>query len=338
MPFLHKTKRDKKCMAAMSSNKCGRMSTSRSPANSSCIADVGAQYISPSSKYWKDHKRYIDELSSSGILEPLQATIEGDRSSRDDVSQHWVASLGIGSMVKYFFKKADAQVFTGCELSSLQLEGNAWQATTKDGANETFNAVVLTMPVPQILAVEGISKFVSEDQDRQLRAVQYSSRYALALFYDAKVTLDIPWAAKYFYDTPCIRFVSVDNVKRQAHSSIAPSIVVHTSVPFTMEHVDLSLSEVEPLIMSSLSELLPNLPTPASTKCHRWRYSQVHHGVEGSPGCFVLCEDPPLLAGGDAFVHSNLDGCIESARSISDALAAVMNAPGAPSCGADNKL
>ena len=41
--------------------------------------------------------------------------------------------------------------------------------------------------------------------------------------------------------------------------------------------------------------------------------------VEGAPGCGVLCDTPLLIACGDAFSHSNFDGCIESALSVVNA-------------------
>ena len=47
-----------------------------------------------------------------------------------------------------------------------------------------------------------------------LRAVEYSSRYALGLFFDTPGALDVPWGAKYVSDHPVIRYVAVDNVKR----------------------------------------------------------------------------------------------------------------------------
>ena len=43
---------------------------------------------------------------------------------------------------------------------------------------------------------------------------------------------------------------------------------------------------------------------------------QVYKGYKGSPGCVVLKEDPTVILAGDAFVHSNFDGCIESALSV----------------------
>lgn len=44
--------------------------------------------------------------------------------------------------------------------------------------------------------------------------MSYSSRYALGLFYEAGMKIDVPWAAQYITSNPCIRFISIDNKKR----------------------------------------------------------------------------------------------------------------------------
>lgn len=57
---------------------------------------------------------------------------------------------------------------------------------------------------------------IDESQRRELEAVSYSSRYALGLFFEAGARIDVPWAAKYIADNPCIRFVAIDDKKRNS--------------------------------------------------------------------------------------------------------------------------
>lgn len=58
------------------------------------------------------------------------------------------------------------------------------------------------------------STVISECQRQQLESVSYSSRYALGLFYEAGTKIDVPWAGQYITSNPCIRFISIDNKKR----------------------------------------------------------------------------------------------------------------------------
>lgn len=97
---------------------------------------------------------------------------------------------------------------------------------------------------------------------------------------------------------------------------IGPSLLVHTSVPFGIQHLEMDINDVKNIIVSHVNKILPDLPVPVNSRCIRWRYSQVSRSVEGAPGCAVLCDTPLLIACGDVFSHSNFDGCIESALSV----------------------
>lgn len=145
---------------------------------------------------------------------------------------------------------------------------------------------------------------LSVQQRQQLEGVVYSSRFALALFFSPDAVVKVPWGAKYVTDSSCIRYVAVDSKKRGAGVSVVcllpcmflspvsrslllstcsdapgrgPSLVVHTSVPFGLEHLERDKEDVQPVILRELHRLLPGLPQPISIKCQKWRYSQVSH-------------------------------------------------------------
>ncbi|KAF4800920.1 hypothetical protein TURU_039207 [Turdus rufiventris] len=120
-----------------------------------------------------------------------------------------------------------------------------------------------------------LTPVINGSQKQQLESASYSSRYALGLFYEAGAGIAVPWAAQYISDNPCIRFISIDNKKRNIESpEIGPSVVVHTTVTFGSEHLDSDPAEVQQIILSHLQRILPSLPEPSSIKCQRWRYSQ----------------------------------------------------------------
>ncbi|XP_078499010.1 renalase isoform X2 [Lissotriton helveticus] len=294
----------------------GRMSTSRSPHNPRCTADLGAQYITLTPEYAEKHKSFYDEMLTQGILKPLTAPVEGMVMKKG--SENFVTPKGISSIVKHYLQQSGAAVFYEHHVTQINLREGKWEVCRKSGSPEEFDAIILTIPVPQILQLSGdIVNLISTSQRHQLEAVSYSSRYALGLFYEAGTDLDVPWAAQYITSNPCIRFISIDNKKRGIESSeVGPSIVVHTSVPFGIEHLESEQKDVQQLILSHLDTLLPGLPTPASIKCQKWRYSQVTQAVLDCPGQMTLHTKPLLLCGGDGFTHSNFDGCTESALRI----------------------
>jgi len=94
------------------------------------------------------------------------------------------------------------------------------------------------------------------------------------------------------------------------------SMVVHASVPFSIPLIDEQFEKVEPMLMVNLKNIIPNLPETDHKKFMRWRYSQVSTPYDGAPGCLVINDSSPLIIlAGDAFTHSNLDGCISSGDS-----------------------
>lgn len=165
------------------------------------------------------------------------------------------------------------------------------------------------------------STVISECQRRQLESVSYSSRYALGLFYEAGTKIDVPWAGQYITSNPCIRFISIDNKKRNIESSeVGPSVVVHTTVPFGVTHLEHGTEDVQGLIFQQLEGVLPGLPRPVATQCQKWRHSQVTNAAANFHGQLTLHLKPFLVCGGDAFTQSNFDGCVTSARCVLEAL------------------
>ncbi|MBN3285863.1 RNLS Renalase, partial [Polyodon spathula] len=328
----------------------GRMATSRSPKDPTCTADLGAQFITATPYYSQKHQSFYEELLAHSILKPLTTPVEGMVIEEDGI-RNFITPRGISSIVKHYLGESGAEVFFNYHVTNIYLKDEKWEVCRKSGAPEQFDAVVLTMPVPQILQLQGdlnkSNKTVSainptapivrlcdfigakslnrkayvidRTQRQKLEAVSYSSRYALGLFYEAGTEIDGPWAAKYITNNPCIRFISIDNKKRNLESAdTGPAVVVHTSIPFGLEHLEEGKEKVELLILEELARVLPGLPKPVSTKCQKWRYSQVTQAVSESPGQMTIHARPLLVCGGDGFTHSNFDGCTDSALKILD--------------------
>ncbi|KAF1373427.1 hypothetical protein PFLUV_G00238750 [Perca fluviatilis] len=289
----------------------GRMSTTRPPDPSSHSADLGAQYITATPSYSQSHHSVYSELLSAGLLKPLDFLVEGLK--HGDGNQDYVTPLGMGSIVKHFLSESGADLFFERHVTGLFRRGASWEVERKAGDSEMFDAVVVTMPVPQILQLHGdVLPLLSVHQQQQLDRVVYSSRFAAALFFSPDAVFGFPdWTARYVSDNCCIRYI-----RHNADAGgLGPSLVVHTSVSFGAEHLERDTQDVQPIILQELHTLLPALPQPISIKCHKWRYSQVLTAVPGCPGQMTVLERPLLVLAGDAFVHSNFDGCVESAQS-----------------------
>ncbi|XP_046709256.1 renalase isoform X3 [Silurus meridionalis] len=241
----------------------GRMSTSRSPSNLFCTVDLGAQYITATPYYSRIHKSFYQELLMHGIFKPLEATVEG-MSPMEQGTIHYITPSGTSSIVKYYLKESGAEVLFGHQLTHVYRRGQCWEVHRKEGLPEQFDVVVLTMPIPQILQLQGDIGSLSEE--------------------------------------------------------FGPSVVVHTTFSFGMEHLEEATEKVQTIILQELHNVLPGLPEPETIKCQKWRYSQVTRSVTDCPGQMTLLAKPLLVCGGDGFTHSNFDGCVESALKLFEVL------------------
>lgn len=93
---------------------------------------------------------------------------------------------------------------------------------------------------------------------------------------------NVKWSGKYIFDDEIIRYVSIENRKSnfpaskseteitregdvsavsEGHSGSGPSILVHTSVPFGIQHKDTDEKVVYEMILKSLNMIFPSLGT-----------------------------------------------------------------------------
>lgn len=248
----------------------------------------------------------------------MHVSIDGLR-SKEQKMNHYICCKGSGSVVKHFINKSGCQIHF-CErvvevFPSLVKTG--WVVKTENNTRGEFDVLILTIPVPQVLQIQGITEHLSDEQKNNLKEVTYTTRFAVGLFYNEPTDFSnaVPWGIKYFAESPIIRYVSIDNKKRNASSQLT-SVVIHTTKEFGKAHIDSDASQVQHLILGAAKSLIPNLPKPSNIKFHKWRYSQVEKPYPGSPGCIIIKENPLFICGGDGFRASTFDDCLISAEKI----------------------
>lgn len=310
------------------------MSTSRLPSDPCLHVDMGAQYISR----FQSDCMHVDKSPSLGAADnlyqeltteciPFNGQIEGEMKPVDcALPANYVVPGGMSSLCKYFLEQSKSKILYHHNLSHVDLSSNAdgkkklVLCQTESNGHSAFDAVILTLPVPQLLQIEGdLISSLEPQLKATLASVKYSSRYALGLFYDADKVLSSPrsfdcsWTAKYF-DDPVIRFACWDNVKRGC-TKVGRTLLIHTSVPFGLKHLEEEKGKVESLILQTLSKLIPGLPQHTYTHIICWRFSQVHNMFPGLHDSVVLSHDPLVIATGDSFTGSNFNNCIRAALS-----------------------
>lgn len=297
----------------------GRMSTSRGPECKS-YADLGAQYITVSDKQRQKHARFYDLLNSADPLTPLPSSVVGLRPPPPGTC-NLVPPAGFRSVVSRLFQHSRISPQFGQRVLQLNHVGDKVEVFTSDDRCEQFDAVILTMPAPQILSLEGalVKSLECSDVKQCLSDVKFSSRFALAVFFDRANAISTSWSVQFLPEDLIFCYVAVDNLRR-GRVSENTSVVFHTNTQFGSEHVEKSPDQLKETLLKHVAARFPDWPLEGATiKCHKWRFSQVIRPYSGAPGHVVLHQRPLVVAAGDSFTEtSGFNSCLDSAVSVAD--------------------
>lgn len=326
----------------------GRMTSYRFPSSDLSIqsdfADLGAQYITRF--HGAEHDDMFQFLLQSGtlqIFDPTSNLIVGIKPSYA-LLPHYVVSKGFQDVMQQIIS-TDTDSGTNVQLSTqlISLTQNyknkvtASLSSLADGSitHEEFDHVILTLPIPALLAVQGdfLSSAFSSIVLDKLRDVRYSSRFALALQYRltpsqaTAIEAQFTWRAKYV-DDPALRYLSIENFKSDGIKvGNMLNIIAHSGGPFYSSAIaeDRLEKDIIADIITAITKELPFLHdmTPAHIYLHPWSVSQVMKAYpleEGQPP-FLPAEKGELIIAGDMMTTSNFEGCLTSARAAAEYLA-----------------
>ena len=279
--------------------------------------DLGAQYFTTQMDNLTV-KPFYDILQKNGIIHEYNEKILGSIHERNFT--HFVAKNGTNSVVEYFIENAKSNGLNSVtigEVKSIEISHDGIIISNFDKI-DTFTSLIITIPIPNLFAIQGSISEVISPKFNTLNQAKYSKRFAVALFYLENIYFEN--ALIYTKDHSFIRFISVDTQKRGISHQNATTILVHTSVPFGFKHSNSNEEEVKRIILNEFQNMYPRLPTPDYTYCHKWGISQATQTITNErnemQGCMVLCDKPLVMLAGDIFTQSGLNGCIASAISV----------------------
>ncbi|KAG6610959.1 uncharacterized protein IUM83_08250 [Phytophthora cinnamomi] len=297
--------------------------------------DMGAQYWTPRTDRNDDFRQ---ELTRSGRLIDFAENEIAMDPFRGPVKTHLVCPNGKGfrAVVEDLLQGTETKLSTHLESFEV-LDDKRIRVTTSDDQEEIVDELVLTCPIPNVLAIlkKSSSFHVAPEILKSLEGVTYSQRFAAAYVFDQEATAvveQLGWTARYVPgdESDVIRFVCWDHVKKQAKHQTHPALIVHTSVSFGSTFMDDTRhnDEILAIITKALREILPSLPVEQDARLHRWRISQVtvpYHDPSIAEGeeplsALVLSANPRIIVAGDSFRGSNFDNCLASAKDAASLL------------------
>jgi renalase len=166
----------------------------------------------------------------------------------DPAFTHFVAAKGTASLCEYLLREADVvrRTVTAVDRESVPSDAEGWRVTAADGSTHSFDAVVLTVPVPQVLQLGGVAEAAvtrGGDLHDRLCAVEYSARWAMAVSLEPKAwdaVHGLGWGARYISkeESSSICYIAADQVKRGSEptAAVGPTLVVHSGVPWSLKN------------------------------------------------------------------------------------------------------
>lgn len=216
----------------------------------------------------------------------------------------------------------DLDVLLETEVKTLRCVGEHWSAETSGGEIFHANAIVLTPPVPQSLALLDAAEFALAPEVRvRLTSIEYERCLAVMVALAGPSRISPPGGLP-FSDGP-IAWIA-DNQRKGV--SEKPAVTIHASHLFSLEHWDRDREESGRILLAAADEWLG--AKVETFEVHGWRYSKPLR-VDDQP-CLILNESPPLILAGDAFAGPRVEGAALSGWAAAAAVAS--RAAARPSC------
>lgn len=219
----------------------------------------------------------------------------------------------MNSAAKYLTHNLNVQLST--RVTSVSTDGYQWTAITEGNRQFNGNALILTPPVPQSLALleaGGISLPIKESQN--LEALLYDPCIAVLAILDGRSSIPSPGGVE--LESGPLRWLA-DNTQK----GISPdrtAITLHASPEYSRQHFEAEPQSIADYLLSEASPWLSGrIP---DWQVHKWRYSQPVHSY---PELYLKVPGwLPLYFAGDAFGGPRVEGAAISGLAVAEEIIA----------------
>lgn len=261
----------------------GRMST-RTIDNAK--ADHGAQYFAVKSP---EFQAFISEMQSENV------TAEWHLAQRENV--RYVGAKGMNTIPKKMASSLNIVV----NEKVILIANNT--ITTESGNVYSFDNLIITIPVPQVIDLFQNSKIVFSEKDKSVLAtVEYEP--CIAVMAVLKKPTDIISGGIILENQP-VAWIA-DNYQKGITQ--IPTVTIHASSAYSAARFDDNLQEIAEELLASVKQYVEpeNID---SFQTHRWRFSNATKRFQEH---FYQIENQPIFLGGDGFGLGNVEGAFLS--------------------------
>ena len=275
----------------------GRLSTRRI---GSAAFDHGAQFITARTLRFES---LLEEWRGLGLL------TEWYRGGDDDHIR-WRGVPSMTAVPKHLAKSLNVRL--EMKMTALKQKSSRWLAIFENGETIAANAVLLTAPVPQSLALLDAGGVALEASMReQLEAVEYEA--CMAVMAVPKGGSNIPQPG---FVRPASGPVALIADNQMKGVSTSPAVTVHATPAYSSTHWDLDRREIGRDLLAVAAPWLGS--EIVEFQVHAWRYARPRHAQDHP--CLILNQTHPLLMAGDAFGGPRVEGAVLSGWAAAEAL------------------
>lgn len=225
-------------------------------------------------------------------------------------------SAGMTAVPKYLASQLNVHLRT--QVTTVSNEGNHWLAYTKSGERFRGQALLLTPPVPQSLALLAAGQVALPDDIREnLEMITYDSCLALMALFAGCSHLPEPGGLR-FSEGP-IAWMADNHQKGISPNGYA--VTIHASPDYSRQHWQTDTTVIVQELLDVAGDWLHQ--DLIDCQLHRWRYSQPK-SIYSEP-MICLSGLPVLALAGDAFGGARVEGAAISGYMAVQALLSSVN-------------
>jgi predicted NAD/FAD-dependent oxidoreductase len=278
----------------------GRMATRRL---GEAVFDHGAQFMTARSARFQ---ATLGGMVENGVV------VEWCRGFTETADGHprWRGHPGMTAVPKLLAKGVEVRLEK--QIASLSVVASRWLARTKDGETFAADALLLTAPVQQSLALLDTGAFaLTKPMRTRLEAIEYERCLAVMAVLDGPSRIPSP-GGRQFTEGP-ITWLADNQLKG---ISLQPAVTIHASHAFSVEHWESDRKESGRELLRAAAPWLG--AGVKEFQVHAWRYSKPLRVEECA--CLLANEAPPLIFAGDAFAGSKVEGAALSGWAAAELL------------------
>lgn len=273
--------------------------------------DHGAQFITTHTAEFAEE---VEHWATAGVVTPwFHGQVGPHGVTNPDGHVRYRGTPTMNSIPRHLARGLDVRTET--TVTALRVEHGRWLVQF-DNEVLTADAVILTSPVPQSLALLDAGGVDLADDDRvALETVRYDPCIAVLAVFGGPVELPEPGALR-LTDSP------IDWMAEHVRKGVSarPAVTFHTTPSFSEQHWDDSHDDIAAAVLGAAPFLDGH--TAVATQVHRWRYARP--SVLHPAPCLHATNLPPLLFAGDAFDGAKVEGAFLSGRRAAEQMLALI--------------